>query len=156
MVSEAMLRLEAERISKMHWKPDKKVKPWVNIDMQKQIAIENIRVWEINDGKNSVYKISMPGLAQNNYNDRVMIRGKQTERHVIGQYEARNATTNVYPMISYLTEEEQILYLQLLSSNKIRECVEYLRQIETRLNLDKKVELQESLKVLVRKVKKVN
>lgn len=156
MVSEAMLRLEAERISQRRWKPEKKVKPWVNIDMQKQIAIENIRVWEINDGKNSVYKISMPGLAQNNYNDRVMIRGKQTERHVIGQYETRNATTNVYPIISYLTEEEQILYLQLLSSNKIRECVEHLRQIETRLNLDKKVELQEPVKVLARKVKKVN
>ena len=31
----------------------------------------------------------MPGLAQNNYNDRVMVRGKQTVRHVIGQYDAK-------------------------------------------------------------------
>mgnify|MGYP003321736487 CR=1 FL=1 len=73
MVSETMLRLEAERISRRCWELEKKVKPWVNIDAQKQMSIENICVWEIDDGINKIHKISMPGLAQNNYNDRVMI-----------------------------------------------------------------------------------
>ena len=66
----------------------------------------------------------MPGLAQNNYNDRVMVRGKQTVRHVIGQYDAKNVKINMYPIIDYLTDEEQELYLKLLSSNNIRGCVE--------------------------------
>ncbi len=117
MVSETMLRLEAERISRRCWEPEKKVKPWVNIDTQKQMTIENIGVWEIDDGTNESYRISMPGLAQNNYNDRVMIRGKQPERHVIGQYEAKDVTINMYPIIGYLSEEEQALYLQLLGAN---------------------------------------
>lgn len=156
MVSEAMLRLEAERISRRCWEPEKKVKPWVNIDTQKQMTIENIGVWEIDDGTNKSYRISMPGLAQNNYNDRVMIRGKQTERHVIGQYEAKDVTINMYPIIGYLSEEEQVLYLQLLGANNIRGCVEHLRRIETRLNLESKKELKEPVRVLVRVVKKGN
>ena len=43
MVSENMLRLEAERISRRCWEPEKKVKPWVYIDMQKQMSIEKYR-----------------------------------------------------------------------------------------------------------------
>lgn len=156
MVSETMLRLEAERISQRYWKPEKKVKPWINIDTQEQMAIENICVWEINDGGNKVYKISIPGLAQNNYNERVMIRGKQPERHVIGQYESKDAIVNMYPIIGYLSEEEQVLYLQLLGANNIRGCVEHLRRIETRLNLESKKELKEPVRVLVRVVKKGN
>lgn len=156
MVSETMLRLEAERISRRCWEPEKKVKPWVSIDTQKQMAIENICVWEIDDGINKIHKISMPGLAQNNYNDRVMIRGKQPERHVIGQYEAKDVTINMYPIIGYLSEEEQALYLQLLGANNIRGCVEHLRRIETRLNLEAKKELKEPVRVLVRVVKKGN
>lgn len=154
MVSEAMLRLEAQRISRRYWKPEKKVKPWIDVDMQKQIAIENIGVWEINDGTNIVYKISMPGLAQNNYNDRVMIRGKQTERHVLGQYKEKNITINMYPIINYLSDEELSLYLKLLNANQIRECVETLRKIETRLNLQAEKKLKEPIKVHVRLVKK--
>ena len=154
MVSETMLRLEAERISQRCWKPEKRVKPWVNIDAQKQMAVENICVWEINDGLNKVYKISMPGLAQNNYKERVMIRGKQLERHVIGQCETKDVIINMYPIIGYLLEEEQVLYLQLLGANNIRGCVELLRRIETRLNLEAKNELKEPVRVLVRVVKK--
>ena len=156
MVSETMLRLEAERISRRCWEPEKKVKFWVNIDTQKQMTIENIGVWEIDDGANKSYRISMPGLAQNNYNDRVMIRGKQPESHVIGQYEANDVTINMYPIIGYLSEEEQVLYLQLLGANNIRGCVEHLRRIETRLNLEAKKELKEPVRVLVRVVKKGN
>ena len=153
MVSETHLRLISERISST---PEKIVKPRVNIDEQKQLAIENITVCEIDNGINKIYKISMPGLAQNNYNDRVMIRGKQTVRHVIGQYDAKNVTINMYPIIDYLTDEEQELYLKLLSSNNIRGCVEHLRRIETRLNLEAKKELKEPVRVLVRVVKKGN
>ena len=154
MVSETMLRLEAERISQRYWKPEKKVKPWINIDTQEQMDIENICVWEINDGRNKVYKISIPGLAQNNYNDRVMIRGKQPERHVIGQYEAKDAIVNMYPIIDYLTEEEKILYLQLLAANNIRGCVEHLRKIETKLNSKIEKTTKKNSKVLVRVVTK--
>ena len=150
MVSDTMLRLEAERISQRCLEPEKKVKPWVNIDMQKQMSIENIGVWEINDGTNKSYRISMPGLAQNNYNDRVMIRGKQPERHVISQYSVKDVTINMYPIIDYLLEEEQVLYLQLLGVNNIRRCVEYLRKIESRLNLEVKEKTKISVKVLVR------
>lgn len=157
MVSETQLRLELERMSSSCWQPEKKVKPWVNIDMQKQMSIENISVWEINDGTNKSYRISMSGLAQNNYNDRVMIRGKQPERHVIGQYRKQDVTINMYPIIDYLSEEEQSLYLQLLSANNIRGCVEHLRKIETRLNLESEKELRKkSVRVRVRVVKKIN
>lgn len=147
MVSETHLRLISERISST---PEKIVKPRVNIDEQKQLAIENITVWEIDNGINKIYKISMPGLAQNNYNDWVMIRGKQTVRHVIGQYDAKNVTNNMYPIIDYLTDEEQELYLKLLSSNNIRGCVELLRKIEIRLNS----EIKKTVRVHVRIVKK--
>ena len=147
MVSETHLRLISERISST---PEKIVKPRINIDEQKQLAIENITVWEIDNGINKIYKISMPGLAQNNYNDRVMIRGKQTVRHVIGQYDAKNVTINMYPIIDYLTDEEQELYLKLLSSNNIRGCVELLRKIEIRLNS----EIKKTVRVHVRIVKK--
>lgn len=147
MVSETHLRLINEKISST---PEKKVKPRVNIDEQKQLAIENITVYEIDNGINKIYKISMPGLAQNNYNDRVMIRGKQTVRHIIGQYDAKNVTINMYPIIDYLTEEEQELYLKLLSSNNIRGCVELLRKIEIRLNS----EIKKTVRVHVRIVKK--
>lgn len=147
MVSETHLRLISERISST---PEKIVKPRINIDEQKQLAIENLTVWEIDNGINKIYKISMPGLAQNNYNDRVMIRGKQTVRHVIGQYYAKNVTINMYPIIDYLTDEEQELYLKLLSSNNIRGCVELLRKIEIRLNS----EIKKTVRVHVRIVKK--
>ena len=147
MVSETHLRLISERISST---PEKIVKPRVNIDEQKQLAIENITVCEIDNGINKIYKISMPGLAQNNYNDRVMIRGKQPERHVIGQYDAKDVTINMYPIIDYLTDEEQELYLKLLSSNNIRGCVELLRKIEIRLNS----EIKKTVRVHVRIVKK--
>lgn len=147
MVSETHLRLISERISST---PEKIVKPRVNIDEQKQLAIENITVCEIDNGINKIYKISMPGLAQNNYNDRVMIRGKQTVRHIIGQYDAKNVTINMYPIIDYLTDEEQELYLKLLSSNNIRGCVELLRKIEIRLNS----EIKKTVRVHVRIVKK--
>ena len=80
----------------------------------------------------------MSGLAQNNYNDRVMIRGKQPERHVLGQYEEKDVIINMYPIIDYLSEDEQALYLQLLGANNIRVCVEHLRRIETRINLESK------------------
>lgn len=147
MVSETHLRLISERISST---PEKIVKPRVNIDEQKQLAIENITVCEIDNGINKIYKISMPGLAQNNYNDRVMIRGKQTVRHIIGQYDAKNVTINMYPIIDYLTDGEQELYLKLLSSNNIRGCVELLRKIEIRLNS----EIKKTVRVHVRIVKK--
>lgn len=147
MVSETHLRLISERISST---PEKIVKPRVNIDEQKQLAIENITVCEIDNGINKIYKISMPGLAQNNYNDRVMIRGKQTVRHMIGQYDEKNVTINMYPIIDYLTDEEQELYLKLLSSNNIRGCVELLRKIEIRLNS----EIKKKVRVHVRIVKK--
>lgn len=147
MVSETHLRLISKRISST---PEKIVKPRINIDEQKQLAIENIIVWEIDNGINKIYKISMPGLAQNNYNDRVMIRGKQTVRHVIGQYDAKKVTINMYPIIDYLTDEEQELYLKLLSSNNIRGCVELLRKIEIRLNS----EIKKTVRVHVRIVKK--
>ena len=147
MVSETHLRLISERISST---PEKIVKPRVNIDEQKQLAIENITVCEIDNGINKIYKISMPGLAQNNYNDRVMIRGKQTVRHMIGQYDEKNVTINMYPIIDYLTDEEQELYLKLLSSNNIRGCVELLRKIEIRLNS----EIKKTVRVHVRIVKK--
>lgn len=147
MVSETHLRLISERIGSCQ---KEKVKSWTNIDAQKQLAIENICVWEIDNGINKIYKISMPGLAQNNYNDRVMIRGKQTVRHVIGQYDAKNVTINMYHIIDYLTDEEQELYLKLLSSNNIRGCVELLRKIEIRLNS----EIKKTVRVHVRIVKK--
>ena len=147
MVSETHLRLISERTGST---PEKIVKPRINIDEQKQLAIENITVWEIDNGINKIYKISMPGLAQNNYNDRVMIRGKQTVRHVIGQYDTKNVTINMYPIIDYLTDEEQELYLKLLSSNNIRGCVELLRKIEIRLNS----EIKKTVRVHVRIVKK--
>ena len=156
MVSETMLRLEAERISRRCWEPEKKVKPWVNIDTKKQMAIENISVWEIIDGISKAYRISMPGLAQNNYNDRVMIRGKQAECHVLGQYIEKNVTINMYPIIDCLSEEEQMIYLQLLGANNIRGCVEHLRKIETRLNLEAKEKTKEPLKVLAKVAKKGN
>lgn len=156
MVSEAMLKLEAERIDIRCYQTKRKIKPLINIDMQKQLEIGNICVWEIDDGINKIYKISMPGLAQNNYNDRVMIKGKQPERHVIGQYASKKVTLNKYPIIGYLTEEELTLYLGLLGDNNIRGCVEYLRKIEERLNLCPKTKLKEPVKVLVKKVKKGN
>ena len=154
MVSETMLRLEAERISRRCWEPEKKVKPWVNIDTKKQMAIENISVWEIIDGTSKAYRISMPGLAQNNYNDRVMIRGKQPECHVLGQYIEKNVTINMYPIIDCLSDEEQMIYLQILGANNIRGCVEHLRKIETRLNLEAKEKTKEPVKVLVKVAKK--
>ena len=46
MVSETHLRLISQRISST---PEKIVKPRVNIDEQKQLAIENITVWEIDN-----------------------------------------------------------------------------------------------------------
>ena len=147
MVSETHLRLISKRTGSTH---EKIVKPRINIDEQKQLAIENITVWEIDNGINKIYKISMPGLAQNNYNDRVMIRGKQTVRHMIGQYDEKNVTINMYPIIDYLTDEEQELYLKLLSSNNIRGCVELLRKIEIRLNS----EIKKTVRVHVRIVKK--
>ena len=84
-----------------------------------------------------------------------MIRGKQTERHVIGQYIEKDVTINIYPIIKYLKEEEQEIYLQLLNANNIRRCVEYLRKIETQLNLEAK-EKKEPLKVRIRVIKKGN
>ena len=120
------------------------------------MAIENISVWEIIDGISKAYRISMPGLAQNNYNDRVMIRGKQAECHVLGQYIEKNVTINMYPIIDCLSEEEQMIYLQLLGANNIRGCVEHLRKIETRLNLEAKEKTKEPLKVLAKVAKKGN
>lgn len=112
----------------------------VEIDYQKQISIDNILVWEIKDEEgNILYRISTLGLAQNNYNDRVMIKGKQTEKHIIGQYIQRKYDTMSYPLINYLSLEEQEIYLQMLKVNNIRGCIEYLRAIEARLNVNSKI-----------------
>ena len=150
MVTDTMLRLEAERIDYSRLKSEVKTKAWINIDMQKQMAIQNVYVWEIIDGQNRLYRLSIPGLAQNNYNDRIMIKGKQTEKHVLGQYANKKTLINMNNITHYLTDEEQMLYIQLLNSNNIRGCVEYLRMIETRLN----TETKDSVKVRVRIVKK--
>lgn len=156
MISETHLRLEVERnIAYQSLHSNVKSKPMVHIDLQNQLAIENVCVWEIDDGTNITYRISTPGLAQNNYNDRVMIRGKQTERHVLGQY-GEDATMNMYPLRDYLSLEEVELYMQLVSSNNIRGCVEYLRIIEGMLNLRVEEEIKELIKVPVRLVKKGN
>ena len=151
MISETHLRLLSEKLGA---KPRETSKSYININAQKQMAIENIYVWEISDVISKTYKISMPGLGQNNYNDRVMIRGKQSERHVLGQYDTKDVTINMYPIIDYLSEEEQALYLQLLDANNIRGLVEHLRRIETRLNSETKKDLKGTTKVLVKAVKK--
>lgn len=150
MVTDTMLRLEAERINYSRLKSGTQNKPWINIDMQKQLSLQNICIWEIIDGNKQLYRLSIPGLAQNNYNDRIMIRGKQTEKHVLGQYVKNNAIINMMNIMDYLSEEEQMKYIQLLDSYNIRGCVEYLRNIETKLNALKK----ESIKVRVRVIKK--
>lgn len=70
--------------------------------MQKQLALENINVWEINSGETIKYRISIPGLRQDNYNHRVMIRGKQTEQHILGQYTKENVIINIYNITEYM------------------------------------------------------
>ena len=112
----------------------------VEIDYQKQISIDNISGWEIKDEEgNILYRISTLGLAQNNYNDRVMVRGKQTENHTIGQYIQMKYEAISSPLINYITEEEIKMYLGLLKNNRIRECIEYLRSIENKLNTNSRI-----------------
>lgn len=109
-------------------------RPNVQINAQSQLSIKNILVWEIEHGAETIYKISIPGLSQEDYHARVMIRGKQAEQHVLKQYEEKGATYTEYPIIYCLSDSEQEEYLQLLNGNRIRECIEYLRRVEDTLN----------------------
>lgn len=151
MISETHLRLINERISSnpsyLHTEISK---TYINIDAQKQIALHNVQVWEIDNGTNKIYKISVPGLSQTNYNDRVMIRGKQSESHVISQYRQNNVTINMCPIVDCMSSEEQERYLQALASNNIRGCVEQLKEIETILNQSQIREKKEPVRVLVK------
>ena len=151
MISETHLRLINERISSnpsyLHTEISK---TYINIDAQKQIALHNVQVWEIDNGPNKIYKISVPGLSQTNYNDRVMIRCKQSESHVISQYRKNNFTINMYPIVDCMSSEEQEGYLQALASNNIRGCIEQLKEIETILNKSQIREKKESVRVLVK------
>lgn len=151
MISETHLRLINERIStNPSYLHTEKSKTYITIDAQKQISLQNVQVWEIDNGINKMYKISIPGLSQTNYNDRVMIRGKQSESHVISQYRQNNVTINMYPIVDCMSSEEQERYLQALASNNIRGCVEQLKEIETILNQSQIREKKEPVRVLVK------
>lgn len=151
MISETHLRLINERIStNPSYLHTEKSKTYITIDAKKQIALQNIQVWEIDNGTNKIYKISVPGLSQTNYNDRVMIRGKQSESHVISQYRQNNVTINMYPIVDCMSSEEQERYLQALASNNIRGCIEQLKEIETILNQSQICEKKEPVRVLVK------
>ena len=151
MISETHLRLINERIStNPSYLHTEKSKTYITIDAKKQIALQNIQVWEIDNGTNKIYKISVPGLSQTNYNDRVMIRGKQSESHVISQYRQNNVTINMCPIVDCMSSEEQERYLQALASNNIRGCVEQLKEIETILNQSQIREKKEPVRVLVK------
>lgn len=108
----------------------------VHIDERKQLAIDNICVWEINNNEEIQYRISIPGIRQDNYKHRVMVRGKQTEKHVLGQYTANGAIINVYSIQEYMDELEQMVYSKLLYYYRTRECIEMLRDLEKRLNIE--------------------
>lgn len=151
MISETHLRLINERIStNPSYLHTDKSKTYISIDAQKQITLQNVQVWEIDNGTNKIYKISVPGLSQTNYNDRVMIRGKQSESHVISQYRQNNVTINMYSIVDCMSSEEQERYLQALSSNNIRGCIEQLKEIETTLNQSQIREKKEPVRVLVK------
>lgn len=134
MISETHVRLLQEKLDKTIVS---KGSEWININMKKQLELENVSVWEINSNDRLLYRISAPGIRQSNYKHRVMIIGKQTEKHVLGQYMENNAIINMYNIEEYLSHEEQILYLKLLNSNRIRECIELLRYVEKELNSEK-------------------
>lgn len=126
------------------------IKHSVNIDLSTRMSIENIHILEIGNGENKVYKISMLGISQDNYNHRVMLRGKQAEHHVISQYEQKGVKVARYCIADYLSAEEQVEYLKLLNDENISLCMQYLRKVEKRLNLQSKKEKQEENKVLVK------
>lgn len=153
MVSETHLRLLQERIDAGAVN-NATSRIWINVDMQKQLALENINVWEINSGETRKYRISIPGLRQDNYNNRVMIRGKQTEQHILGQYTKENVIINMYNITEYMTEELQVAYLQLLHNNNIRECIEQLRELEKSLNSEVVEQRRKPVKIHKRIVKK--
>ena len=155
MVSETHLRLLQERID-AGTLDNTTSRVWVNVDMRKQLSLGNINVWEINSSESRKYRISIPGLRQDNYNHRVMIRGKQTEKHILGQYTKENVIINMYNITEYMTKESQVAYLQLLNNNNIRECIEQLRKLEKSLNSEVVEQRKQSVKVRKRIVKKGN
>ena len=139
MISETHLRLLQDKLDKNNVPNNNE---WINIDMKKQLELENICVWEVNNNGKKLYRISAPGLRQDNNRHRVMVIGKQTEQHVLGQYMENNAIINMYSIEEYLLVEEHLLYLQLLKSNRIRECIELLRNVEKELNSESKSKLK--------------
>ena len=92
----------------------------------------------------------MPGISQDNYNHRVMLRGKQAEHHVISQLEQKGEKVERYCIADYLLAEEQAKYLKLLNDNNVSLCMQCLRKVEKRLNLQSQKEKQERDKVLVK------
>lgn len=149
-VSETHFRLLDQRGRRWNITTPTTPKRSVNIDLSTRMSIENIHVLEIGNGENKVYKISMLGISQDNYNHRVMLRGKQTEDHVISQYEQKGVKVARYCIADYLSAEEQVEYLKLLNDENVSLCMQYLRKVEKRLNLQSKKEIQEENKVLVK------
>ncbi len=145
MISETSLRLLEQKMSPKCWMPSKRLNKVVDIDAGKKMNIDNISVLEIKKDDSTSYKISMPGLSQDNYKYRVLIRGKQLEDHVIKQYEEKSVSVNISSIRDYLSETEVAQYLNLLSSNNIRGCVDYLRTVEDRLNNDVTKKINASL-----------
>ncbi len=145
MISETSLRLLEQKMSPYCWMPSKRLNRVVDIDAGEKMSIDNICVLEIKKEGSTSYKISMPGLSQNNYKYRVMIRGKQIEEHIIKQYEEKSASVSVLAIRDYLSETEVAQYLDLLSSNNIRGCVDYLRTVEDRLNYEETKDINVSL-----------
>ena len=122
----------------------------VRINLNALMSLENIHVLEIGNGEDKKYKISMPGISQDNYNHRVMLRGKQAEHHVISQLEQKGEKVERYCIADYLLAEEQAEYLKLLNDNNVSLCMQCLRKVEKRLNLRSQKEKQERDKVLVK------
>ena len=67
-----------------------------------------------------------------------MVRGKQTEKHVLGQYVENGAIINMCGIEEYMDDLEQTVYSRLLYYYRIRECIEMLRDLEKRLNMESK------------------
>ena len=126
-------------------------KPKKEIDKKEHLSLDNIMMLTI--GKDGTYMVTMKGLKQTNWDDRVLLRNGMKEITVIEQCLSDNTYLERKSILEYMPSDYIEIYNEALRIGNYECCLTMLRGIESHINSVSK-ERNEIIKTLKRGRKK--
>lgn len=124
----------SNKTPKKNNKEEKKETISKEIDKKECLSLDNINVLTIIKDNQEKYRVTMMGLEEDNYEERVLLTKKKTERDVIEKCIQKNWDLERKNIKQYIPEEGQRLYMVALNNEEYECCLEVLKLLEKHLN----------------------